>query len=170
MLNILALLCLLSAPVLLILLSVIDLRVRLLPNIYNAALAAAGILFHLFTQFHFLAPLSMFIGAVIGAGLLYAIRFVANRLYNQDTLGLGDVKLMGAAGLWLGPDMILKALVIGALAGVVHGVGMMIYARFKTKASEKLSTFAVPAGPGFCVGIFVAGAVLYWPFIEGIVR
>ncbi len=168
MFDILALLCLLAAPVLLIVLSVIDLRIRLLPNVYNAALALCALLFHGLTGFVYLSPEDMILGAVIGAGLLYAIRFIANRLYNQDTLGLGDVKLLGAAGLWLGPEMILSALVMGALAGLAHGFAVMAYTWFKTKKMERVSTFSIPAGPGFAVGIFLAGLAKYAQFVESL--
>lgn len=168
MFEILALICLLAAPVLLVVLSVIDLRVRLLPNVYNAALALCALLFHGLTGFAYLSPAEMMIGAAIGAGLLYGIRLIANRLYNQDTLGLGDVKLMGAAGLWLGPEMILSALIIGALAGVAHGIGVMLYGWIKTKKKTPLASFSIPAGPGFAVGIFLAGLAKYAPFVESL--
>ena len=168
MLDFFALLCLPLAITLLITLSVIDLKIKLLPNVYNAALAACGIVFHSLTSFAYAGPLDMLMGVVIGAGLLYGIRFVANWHYNQDTLGLGDVKLLAAAGVWLGADMILYALVLGALAGIAHALCVLIYDRIKTGKFHNLSTFSIPAGPGFAVGIFIGGLVMYAPFVQSL--
>lgn len=167
-LSILALLCLFIAIALLVILSIIDLKTLLLPNVYNAALAASGVAFHAFTMFSHLLFENIIIGAVIGGGFLYLIRFVSNRIYNQDTLGLGDVKLLAAGGVWLGPEMIFTALVVGALAGVAHGVFIIIYDRIKTGKFHSITTFSIPAGPGFAVGIFIAGLVMYTPFVQSL--
>ena len=145
----------------LILLWVIDLKHRLLPNVFVAGFAVCGVVFHLSTQMYFTSYLDALIGVLIGGGLLLGIRMIGNAYYKQDTLGLGDVKLMAAAGLWLGQSYILHALVIGALAGLVHGLGMMGIRWTKTRKLESISTFSLPAGPGFIVGIIIAGVAKF---------
>ena len=167
-LEIFAFLCLIGAVILLITLSVIDLRIGLLPNIYNAALAACGIGFHLLTSFSWLSPVQIVLGAVVGGGMLWVIRIAANALYKQDTLGLGDVKLLAAGGLLLGLHGVLLAVTVGAMAGLVHGIGVIGFNKIKAKDIGKLSHFSIPAGPGFAVGIFAAAAYQYWPFIKGV--
>lgn len=166
MIEIFLFFCLLSACGLLVVLSVIDLRIGLLPNVHNGALALFGIVFHGVSGFEHLSLAGMALGAFMGGGLLYAVRFVANRYYGQDALGLGDVKLLAAAGIWLGADSVLIALVIGAMAGLVHGFIVIGYTRFRTQETITLSTFSIPAGPGFCMGIFCAGLAMYLPFIQ----
>ncbi|MGB0719038.1 MAG: prepilin peptidase [Bdellovibrionales bacterium] len=168
MMMIFVFLCLLFASALLLTLAIIDLRVWLLPNVYNAALAVIGLCFHAITQFAIVSPLNMAAGAMLGGGLLYAIRFVANRIYNQDTLGLGDVKLLAAAGIWLGPQDVLFALTLGAMSGVLHGIGFVAYQYIKTKHIISLSHLSIPAGPGFCLGIFIAGVVKFAPFVQSL--
>ncbi|MDB5490250.1 MAG: peptidase prepilin type [Micavibrio sp.] len=149
--------CLVGALGVLITLSVIDLRVRLLPNTLVLTFALLGVAFHIATKGSFLTPLDMVIGAALGYGILFSIRFVANHLYQQDTLGLGDVKLLGAAGLWLGPEGTLAAMTLGAFAGMLHGLGVALYTALKTKSRPSLSRLEVPAGPGFAVGIIAVG-------------
>lgn len=167
-LEIFAFLCLVGAVILLITLSVIDLKIGLLPNIYNAALAICGLGFHLLTSFLWLSPLEIVLGALIGGGMLWGIRLVANRLYKQDTLGLGDVKLLAAGGVLLGLHGVLLAVTIGAMAGLLHGVGVIGFKKIKAQDAGKLSHFSIPAGPGFAVGIFAAAVYQYWPFIKGV--
>lgn len=56
--------------------------------------------------------------AAFAAGLLLLVRVAYRRLRGRDGLGLGDVKLAGAAGAWLGLAMLPIALEIAALAAL----------------------------------------------------
>lgn len=153
-----SLLCLMTGLGLLILLSVIDLKHFLLPNIYVAPFAILGFCFHFFTNFYFLGITEIILGGIAGYGLLWVIRFFGNKYYGQDSLGLGDVKLLGAAGLWLGVEGVLFAMTVGAFAGLLHGLVFAIYRKLKTKQAFTITKLVIPAGPGFAVGIiFVAG-------------
>jgi leader peptidase (prepilin peptidase) / N-methyltransferase len=138
------------ALLLLAILSVIDLKIRLLPNIYVFPFGLLGIAFHALHEFSFVPAPEMLMGALGGGGLLLLIRTLANAYYKQDTLGLGDVKLMTAAGLWLGLDHIFIALSLGAGLGVLHG---LIHAAITR--TRHLKTLSIPAGPGFIGGIIL---------------
>lgn len=164
MLEIIAVLALISAVIVLVLLSMIDLAEGLLPNELVLGLLCLGVVFHLCTMFTHLSMVDMALGAFIGSASLYLIRFVANWFYKTDTLGLGDVKLMGAAGVWLGPYFILMALTAGAFAGIFHGLGFAGYLWVKTKHKPNFSMLSLPAGPGFAVGIVVAAAFMLKDF------
>ncbi|MGC9316937.1 MAG: prepilin peptidase [Armatimonadota bacterium] len=64
------------------------------------------------------------VGAAVGAGLLIAIAFVAERVFKRPAMGWGDVKLAGAMGALLGPGyqfmtFFLLSVMVGALVGVV---------------------------------------------------
>lgn len=166
MFEILALLCLIAAPALLLALSIIDLKHWILPDELNFALGVAGIAFHLLTAYRFLELQHMLMGAALGAGLLYIIRHFSNRHYGRDTLGLGDVKLLGAAGLWLGLEGTLEAITLGALAGLLHGIVYAVYIARKNKTAFTVSQLSIPAGPGFAVGILIAGGHLFAPYIK----
>lgn len=162
MLEILSLLCVVIGLILLAVLSAIDLKIRLLPNELVAGFMACGLVFHTCLVFVFADITTMATGALLGAGTLYVIRAIANTLYGRDTLGLGDVKLMGAAGVWLGPYYILVALTTGALAGIVHGLSFALYIKSKSGQMPSLSTLSIPAGPGFAIGIIITGIVAFW--------
>ncbi len=78
------------------------------------------------------------------------------RFYGPNALGLGDVKLMAAAGLWLGPVAISTALVAGALAGIMHGLFVGLQRQIKTGVRTDFTRLLIPAGPGFIAGIMIA--------------
>lgn len=155
MLEIFALFCLLIGLILLGALSYIDLKTHLLPNELVLGFACGGFVFHLCTLFHYLSLSDMALGALIGGGMLYLIRGIANYWYDEDTLGLGDVKLLAAGGLWLGPEFILIAAAAGAMAGFFHGLGLAVYTVYHAKIPLDLNKLAIPAGPGFVVGLII---------------
>lgn len=170
MLDILAFLCIPLALIILAALCIIDLKHWILPDELNLALGICGIAFHFLTAYEFLNIGQMAMGAAIGAGFLYIIRFFANRYYDRDTLGLGDVKLLGAAGLWLGVDGTLEAITIGAAAGLVHGLVYAACLAIKTKSKFSVSQLSIPAGPGFAVGIVAAGYFMLGNYVMGMVH
>lgn len=153
--------CLIAALIILFILSLIDLKTRLLPNKYVAAFFIIGLIFNINTKFYYTSPLDIVFGIIAGAGLLLAVRHIANKAYKHDTLGLGDVKLLGAAGVWLGLEYIFLAISIGAFAGLIHG---LIYGYYKTKKTGKkinFSKLSIPAGPGFIIGIIIVGIIKF---------
>lgn len=164
----LALLSLFTAGGLLVALSVIDLRVRLLPDKLVLPFALTGLLFHGLTLFAYSGFIDMALGAVLGGGILYGIRAVANRLYGRDALGLGDVKLMAAAGLWLG-DGVLLALSLGAVLGMLHGLAVGLWQSRSTGQPLDLNRLEVPAGPGFALGIAVIALYKFQSLFIGLI-
>ncbi|MEZ5823307.1 MAG: A24 family peptidase [Geminicoccaceae bacterium] len=86
------------------------------------------------------------LGAAIGSGGLFAVREAYRRLRGREGLGLGDVKLMGAAGAWLGPEPLVHVLLIGALAGLAtafrHGLSLT-------------STTPIPFGPALAFAFWI---------------
>jgi len=155
MLEIFAIFCIITCLILLAVLSYVDLKDHLLPNELVLGFACCGFVFHLCTLFHYLSLNEMAIGALIGGGMLYLIRGIANYWYDEDTLGLGDVKLLAAGGLWLGPEHILIAAALGAMAGFLHGLGVAVYTVYHAKVPLDLNKLAIPAGPGFIIGLIV---------------
>lgn len=164
MLEWIAFLCLSGAVAMLVSLSVVDMRTRLLPNEMVLGLATLACIFHLTTLAQFVPVLHIFLGGAVGFGSLYLIRAVANHLYKADALGLGDVKLMGAGGLWLGPDAIMLAMAAGATAGLVHGLAYALMIARRTGARPDFSHLQIPAGPGFATGLILVGIYKFWTF------
>ena len=82
--------------------TIIDLRHWILPDKLNIALALLMMALHASYHFEILSPIDMAFGALIGGGLLLIIRAGGNAYYKMESMGLGDVKLLAAAGLGLG--------------------------------------------------------------------
>lgn len=132
-----------------------DIKEYILPDHLNAALALSFMSFHISTSWHVITPAEALLGSIMGGGLLLLIRAIANKFYDEDSLGLGDVKLMAAAGLGLGHPDVLMALTVGAFVGVLHGLCMGYAGRKVTKGKLSLGRINVPAGVGLASGIAV---------------
>jgi len=59
------------------------------------------------------------LGGLTGFGILYAIQKVGKIIYQQEAMGMGDLFLLGSAGLMLGPKLTLTAFIIGSLLAVI---------------------------------------------------
>ncbi|MHB1016464.1 MAG: prepilin peptidase [Coriobacteriia bacterium] len=154
----------------LLVLSVIDLETFRLPNPLVGALAVLGIAGVALGQITggdalplaavaatgaFASPaLSALIGALLGGGLSAAIAAAYAGVRGTSGLGMGDVKLLAALGLFLGPYVLL-ALFVGSLTGAIGG--------FVLTRGEDLSQRRIPFGPWLSVGAFVT--VLWGPAI-----
>lgn len=137
--------------VLLARLSLDDVRIGLLYDRWVLALALVGILMSASGQLA--SPLSALSGALVGGGLLYAVR-----LLSRGGMGGGDVKLAAALGIWTGLDGILPALFVAFVLGSVFGAAQMILHRQRH--------MKLPFGPflavGGMVGVFFGADIMRW--------
>lgn len=78
-------------------------------------------------------------------------------------MGMGDVKLMAAAGLLLGWQKVILALMLGAIIGSLIGVGLIV-----TKVKSRKDQ--IPFGPYLSIGIMlsmlIGDLVIQWYLLE----
>jgi leader peptidase (prepilin peptidase)/N-methyltransferase len=141
--------------------SIVDLKIRILPDELNLAVGVCGLFFHYATSWQYLSPMQAALGAISGGGLLLASRAAANRYYGMETLGLGDVKLLTAVGIWLGPENTMLAISAGAFGGLIHGILYIVHARLFLKKEVAFRGLTIPAGPGFIIGALIVGVWFY---------
>ncbi len=112
-----------------------DIRERILPDAVNLTGVILGLLLSFFTRpidgsalwlanrvFEFPPPgpvlsfVDAILGAVVGAGLLWIVGEGYFRLRGRDGMGLGDVKMMGMVGVFLGVKRTLLTVLLGSSA------------------------------------------------------
>ena len=101
-------------------LAVTDFKYFLLPDFLTLPLIVAGLLATWI--FDPSALLMHGLGAAFGFALVVAIRFVYWTLRHREGMGLGDAKLLAAAGAWVSFEGIASVVLIGALAGLVFAL------------------------------------------------
>jgi prepilin signal peptidase PulO-like enzyme (type II secretory pathway) len=113
-----------------------------------------------------ISPESAVAGLAVGGGFLLIIRYVANSLLKTDTIGLGDVKLMFAAGFGVGMPDILLVLSIGSLLGILHGYILQQVETKKTGKQTPLMNVNVPAGVGLSIATMGVISLQFWNWWE----
>lgn len=68
------------------------------------------------------ALVECFAGMALGGGFLYSVGWIGAKLYGQDAMGFGDVKLMAAGGGFIGVKGVAAALVIAVVVASVIGI------------------------------------------------
>ncbi len=97
-------------------LSWIDLRERRLPDRITLPLIVLGLA--LFAWREHAIPVAGLVGATAGFVLFWALGELHFRLRGIEGLGLGDAKLLAAAGAWLGWRALPALILIAALAAL----------------------------------------------------
>ena len=135
----------------------IDYHHRILPNVVTlpgilTGLALAGPR-QTMTFFESLA------GVAVGAGLLFVVAEVYFRVRHIEGLGMGDVKMMGMVGAFIGWKAAILTLFIGSLLGSVVGVLMMATKGKDLKTALPFGTFL---GVAAVMSLFAGPLLVDW--------
>lgn len=127
----------------LIVIAFIDLDHRLIPNILTLPMIMIGLVFRLW-QGEIVAGI---LGGLIGGGILLLVA-----LFYPKGMGMGDVKFLAMAGVFLGWERALFVLFSGSFLGILVIAPLMLLKKIDRKT-------AFPFGPFLVVGTLIA---LYW--------
>lgn len=136
----------------LIVISFIDLDVRIVPDVISLPGIVAGLLFSVVARYLVSdpselipSPLSALIGVLVGGGFLLALAWAYEAFTGVEGMGGGDVKLLAMIGAFLGWTAIPFTLFFASLTGSIIGLGFMIGKGVGRR-------FALPFAPFLCLG------------------
>ncbi len=144
-----------------IVLFVIDLQHQILPNVITLPGITLGIVWSFFGPPGWQASL---LGVLAGGGVLWAIAEGYYRWRGEEGMGMGDVKMLGMIGAFLGWQLVILTLVLASFLGSIVGIGLLASRRGDLKSALPFGTFlamaallAAAAGDGL-VSWYVAHA------------
>jgi leader peptidase (prepilin peptidase) / N-methyltransferase len=127
-----------------IILTITDLRVRMLPDLVNWPGFAVGLFFsamvppddgtaawltwsfgHMVLPPRALGLLDGLLGAACGSFLLWAVAAIYKRVRGREGMGMGDVKMMAMVGAFLGVRGAFLTILLGTLLGTLMGVSVI---------------------------------------------
>ncbi len=102
------------------------------------------------------------IGALAGSGSLAALAWIGTKMFGKEAMGMGDVKLMGAIGAFLGWPGVVFTFFVSAFAGAGAGLTMIALRRKELQS-------AIPFGPYLALGavIWMLGGNHLWDLYIG---
>ena len=137
----------------LVYLAYIDLRTFRLPDAITLPLILSGLLFNGLSQERLVFFQDSVIGAILGYVSLWLLNFIYRQTKKQNGIGMGDAKLLGALGAWLGWLALPGILLIASLTGLIGG---FIWLQWNKQNHRS----AFPFGPFLAI----AGIIeLLWP-------
>ena len=85
-----------------------------------------------------------------GRGLLWIVGEGYFRLRGREGMGLGDVKMMGMVGVFLGVKRTLLTILLGSLLGSVIGIVVIATSARAATTSFPLALFSAPGRCSWC--------------------
>ncbi len=122
----------------LLVLFVIDLRQRILPNVITLPGVLVGFAFSL------LGPpgwRDSLIGLLAGGGSLFLLAEVYYRVRHEEGLGMGDVKMLAMIGAFLGWKLMLLTLMLSSIVGAIAGIAVIASRQGGLKYALPFGTF-----------------------------
>ncbi len=134
---------------------IIDYKLQIIPNRLNLTIFEIGLIFAFMYGLSDVAiTLNMLLGMLAGAGIFLLITLVGGLFYGKEAMGFGDVKLMGALGIFFGLSNIIVITLISFLIGAILSIGLLIT---KVKKTNEY----IPFGPFIVIATFIS---MYVPF------
>ena len=151
--------CIISmiASSLLICIFFIDLEHMLIFNRFSISIAILGIIAMFFDNYTNI--LDHILGGVIGGLVFVLLYFGSIWVLKKEGFGWGDVKLVAAAGLLLGWQKLLFAMIVASVAGSI--VLLLIRAIQKDEEGKEYP-FAPFIVAGILISMFVGSNVIEW--------
>lgn len=143
---------------------VVDLKEQIIPNRLNLLIFEFGLItVFLYGFSNINIAINMIFGMFAGAGIFMIITLIGGLIAGREAMGMGDVKLMGAIGLFFGLQNIV---VISVLSFLVGAIGSIIYMIIKRKKANAY----IPFGPFIVISsivmIFIPFSILFTLLME----
>lgn len=127
----------------LIVISFIDLRHQIIPDVITLPGIVIGVAFSVFSGH--ISWLDSLIGVLAGGGGLYLIAVAFERLTGKEGMGGGDVKFLAMIGAWMGWKALPFVILFSSLVGIILGGGSLLLSRQGLQAK-------IPFGPFLALG------------------
>lgn len=138
---------------------IVDYKIQIIPNRLNFTMFEVGIIFaFIFGIQNLNLAKDMFLGMLAGGGIFLLITLVGGLIAGKEAMGLGDVKLMGALGLFFGWYKILIISVLAFLIGAIISLIILIVKKNREDGYIPFGPFIVIAT---VITIFVPTNILF---------
>jgi len=134
---------------------VIDYKHLIIPNRINLTMFEIGLVFTFIYGINSLnSAIDMLLGMLVGGGIFLIITLIGGLIAGKEAMGFGDVKLMGAMGLFFGFRNMIVISILSFLIGAILSIVLLVT---KIKKSDEY----IPFGPFIVIAAIVS---IFVPF------
>ena len=126
--------------------AVIDFKNSIIPNRLLLTMAETGLLLNL--------AMDMLLGMVVGTVIFGILTLLGRLVSGKEAMGMGDVKLVAALGLFFGASNILAISIISFLLGAIISIILVL------SKKRKIDDY-IPFGPFIVIASYIA---IFVPF------
>lgn len=138
---------------------VVDYKIQIIPNRLNLSLFEIGLAFvFIYGMTNLSISIDMLLGMITGGGIFLLITLIGGVIAGKEAMGLGDVKLMGALGLYFGFASTITISVMSFLIGAVVSIILLIIRKNKMGSYIPFGPFIVMAA---IISIFVPFNIIF---------
>lgn len=128
---------------------VIDYKLQIIPNRLNLTIFETGLIVTFIEGMYSQSlAINNLLGGIIGAAIFLILTLVGGAIAGKEAMGFGDVKFMGALGLFFGWLNIIEVSVIAFLLAAIISISLIIT---KIKKTDEY----IPFGPFIVIASFI---------------
>ncbi len=128
---------------------IIDYKFQIIPNRLNLTIFEFGLGFTFIEgAVNINALIDMLLGMIAGGGIFLIITLIGGLIAGKEAMGFGDVKFMGALGLYFGLPSTIMLTIISFLISAILSIILIV-----TKI-KKVNEY-IPFGPFIVIGCFI---------------
>ena len=132
---------------------VIDYKKRIIPNRLNLGIFEIGLVIaFLYGMSNVAITIDMLLGMITVVVIFLIIALIGKIFFEKDAMGFGDIKFIGALGLYFGLTNIISISIMAFLLGAIMGGILLVVKRKKTNEYMSFGPFIVIAA---FISIFV---------------
>lgn len=137
----------------------IDYKLQIIPNRLTLTMFETGLAFTFIqvvanTSLGINVLINNLLGMLVGGGIFLLITIIGGFIAGKEAMGFGDVKLMGALGIYFGLSNIIAITLVAFLVGAILSI-LLLVSRIK-----KMDEY-IPFGPFIVLGTFIS---MFIPF------
>jgi leader peptidase (prepilin peptidase)/N-methyltransferase len=131
-----------------------DAREYIIPDEFSLGGLVLGILFSLAGGFP--AVYAALIGAAVGFGVLWLVGVAGTKMFKEEAMGGGDIKMMAMVGAFVGWQGVLLTIFLGAL------LGTLVFVPLSVVGKKKLVPFGVFLSLGAAATWLAGPTLIAW--------
>lgn len=135
----------------------IDYKYQIIPTRLTLTMWEIGIVFSFIRGMYNLnVAIEMWVGMLLGIVIFLILTFLGNCIFKKETMGFGDVKIMGALGLIFGWRSVIAISIISFLIAALFSIILIVIKKVK---KQEINEF-IPFGPFI---VLATGVIMFIP-------